>query len=63
LTQGIYRKFHENDDPENLQIRIYIPIVCGLVIFLIALIKVIIYMRFILKMDLSHQQNLIKKGK
>ena len=62
LTQGIYQKLHEDDDSENMQIRVCVPIVCGLIIFLMAQIKVIIYIRVILKMDLSSQQNLIKKG-
>lgn len=62
LAEGIYRRIRENEHSVNKVMRVCVPIVFGSVIFLVAQIKTIIYVKVILKTDLSGQKNLIKKG-
>lgn len=62
LAEGIYRKAKEKENLEFKNLRIYIPIVFGIVTFLLMIIKAAVYFKIILKTDLSGQKNLIKKG-
>lgn len=62
LTQGIYQRANENEDLVNINLRICVPIIFGIFIFLLSLFKTLIYFKIILKTDLSNKQNLIKKG-
>lgn len=63
LAEGIYRSLNDTQVfKDDRKLRIWVPFVFGFGIFALSQFKTLVYVKIILKNDLSSQRNLIKKG-